>query len=168
MNEDLNCNLQKAEEEVAVLHELADYMVQKKFPKAKEHTDKVIALETEIMEWWALLLTGLLQFKMEEVTWNSCWRSDHLEEKKSKANMQLQICTYAAWVFNRAICWTALTMDSVFSLTAAFRPTYQLWGAGLTCLTVLTGIFEKKHPLLHEATNWTGQTCFRWGGKVGS
>ena len=54
MNKDINSNLQKADGEVAVLHELADYMVQKKFPKAKEHTDKVIALETEIMEWWAL------------------------------------------------------------------------------------------------------------------
>ena len=29
-------------------------MVQKKFRKAKEHTDKVVALETEIMECWAL------------------------------------------------------------------------------------------------------------------
>ena len=32
MNEDLNTNLQKAEGEVAILHELANYMVQKKFP----------------------------------------------------------------------------------------------------------------------------------------
>ena len=55
MNEDLNNNLQKAEGEVEVLHELADYMVQKNFPKAKEHTDEVIALETEIMDWWALI-----------------------------------------------------------------------------------------------------------------
>ena len=30
-------------------------MVQKKFPKAKEHTDEVVALETEIMECWALV-----------------------------------------------------------------------------------------------------------------
>ena len=36
MNEDLNSILQKAVEEVAVLHELADYMVQKMFPKAKD------------------------------------------------------------------------------------------------------------------------------------
>ena len=37
MNDDLNLNLQKAEGEVAVLHELADFMVQKKFPKANAH-----------------------------------------------------------------------------------------------------------------------------------
>ena len=55
MNDDLNLNLQKAEGEVAVLHELADFMVLKKFPKAKEHTDKVVSLETEIMERWALV-----------------------------------------------------------------------------------------------------------------
>ena len=55
MNDDLNLNLQKAEGEVAVLHELADFMVQKKFPKAKEHTDEVVSLETEIMECWALV-----------------------------------------------------------------------------------------------------------------
>ena len=40
---------------MAVLHELADFMVQKKFPKAKEHTDEVVALETEVMECWALV-----------------------------------------------------------------------------------------------------------------
>ena len=55
MNDDLNLNLQKAEGEVAVLHELADFMVQKKFPEAKEHTDEVVSLETEIMECWALV-----------------------------------------------------------------------------------------------------------------
>ena len=33
-------------------------MVQKKFPKAKEHTDKVIALDTEIMEWCNLVITN--------------------------------------------------------------------------------------------------------------
>ena len=54
-SEDLNLNLQKAEGEVAVLHELADFMLQKKFPKAKEHTDEVFPLETEIMECWALV-----------------------------------------------------------------------------------------------------------------
>ena len=35
MNDDLNLNLQKAEGEVAVLLELADFMVQKKFPRPK-------------------------------------------------------------------------------------------------------------------------------------
>ena len=58
MNEDFNTNLQKAEGEVAILHELADYMVQIKFPKAKEHTDEVIDTETEIMECWALVTTN--------------------------------------------------------------------------------------------------------------
>ena len=58
MNKDSNANLQMAEGEVAILHELADYTAQKKFPKAKEHTDEVIALETEIMECWALVTTN--------------------------------------------------------------------------------------------------------------
>ena len=58
MNDDLNLNLQKAEGEVAVLHELADFMVQKKFPKAKEHTEEVVSLEAEIMECWALVTTN--------------------------------------------------------------------------------------------------------------
>ena len=35
MNDDLNVNLQKAEGQVAVLHELADFMVQKKFQRLK-------------------------------------------------------------------------------------------------------------------------------------
>ena len=43
---------------MAILHELANYIVQKMFPKAKEHTDEVIALETEIMECWALVTTN--------------------------------------------------------------------------------------------------------------
>ena len=57
MNEDFNTNLQKADREVTILHKLAlaDNKVQKKFPKAKEHTDKVFVLETEIMGCWALV-----------------------------------------------------------------------------------------------------------------
>ena len=58
MYEYLNSNLQKAEWEIAVLHELADYIVQKKLSKAKEHAGEVIALGTENnrkMEWWRLV-----------------------------------------------------------------------------------------------------------------
>ena len=49
MKDDLNINLQKAGGEVAVLHELADLMVQKKFPKAKEGLFQV---------WISVLQTG--------------------------------------------------------------------------------------------------------------
>ena len=38
MNEDLGANLLKEKREVAMLHELADFMVKKKFQKAKEDT----------------------------------------------------------------------------------------------------------------------------------
>ena len=63
MNDDLNLNLQKAEGEVAVLHELADFMVQKKFPKAKEHKDEVVSLETEISYFWKVKLAEVQNSK---------------------------------------------------------------------------------------------------------
>ena len=52
MEESLNDNLTKCEGEVAILRQLADFMVQKKFTKAKEHIDEVKVLEKEVEEWW--------------------------------------------------------------------------------------------------------------------
>ena len=52
MEESLNENLMKCEGEVAILRQIADFMVQKKFTKAKDHLDEVQVLENEIEEWW--------------------------------------------------------------------------------------------------------------------
>ena len=52
MEEQLNDNLTKCEGEVAILRQLADFMVHKKFAKAKEHVDEVTVLEKEVEEWW--------------------------------------------------------------------------------------------------------------------
>ena len=52
MEESLNENLIKCEGEVAILRQITDFMVQKKFPKAKDHLDEVKVLEKEIEEWW--------------------------------------------------------------------------------------------------------------------
>ena len=41
-----------------------------------------------------------------------------------------------------------MTVNSAFNLTVPFRPPHWLGGAGLTCFSALTGIFEKKYPLL--------------------
>ena len=45
-------NLMKCEGEVAILWQIADFMVQKKIPKAKDHLDEVQVLEKEVEEWW--------------------------------------------------------------------------------------------------------------------
>ena len=37
---------------MAILRQIADFMVQKKFTKAKDHIDKVKVLEKEVEEWW--------------------------------------------------------------------------------------------------------------------
>ena len=48
MEESLNKNLMKCEGEVAILRQITDFMVQKKFAKAKDHLDEVKVLEKEI------------------------------------------------------------------------------------------------------------------------
>ena len=52
MEESLNDNLTKCEGKVAILRQLADFMLQKKFAKSKEHIDEVKVLENEVEEWW--------------------------------------------------------------------------------------------------------------------
>ena len=103
MNDNLNLNLNKAEGEVAVLHELADFMVQKKFPKAKEQSDEVVSLEAEIMECWAL------------VTTNAHKRAVTGAARNSKATMQLRICSSVGSACSRPTSLTALTVNSVCS-----------------------------------------------------
>ena len=51
MEESLNKNLMKFEGKVAILRQITDFMVQKKFAKAKDHLDEVQVLEKEIEEW---------------------------------------------------------------------------------------------------------------------
>ena len=45
MEDQWNDNLTKCEGEVAILRQLSDFMVQKKFAKAEEHIDEVKVLE---------------------------------------------------------------------------------------------------------------------------
>ena len=55
VEEQLNENLTKCEGEVAILRQLSDFMVQKKFAKAKEHLNEVTMLEKEVEEWWEII-----------------------------------------------------------------------------------------------------------------
>ena len=59
MEEQLNENLTNCEGEVAILRQLADFMEQKKFVKAKEHLDEVTVLEKELEEWWETIKADL-------------------------------------------------------------------------------------------------------------
>ena len=45
-------NLKKAENEVAVMGQIAEFLVQKKFEKAKDHQEEVAGLEVEVAAAW--------------------------------------------------------------------------------------------------------------------
>ena len=45
-------NLRKTENEVAVLGQITEFLVQKKFEKAKDHQDEVKELEEEVAASW--------------------------------------------------------------------------------------------------------------------
>ena len=153
MNEDLNINLQKEEGEVAILHELADFMVQKKFPKAKEHTGEVVALETEIMECWALVTANAHKRAVLGATRAAAapppinrphpyqdgggnvkligeLKPESLTHDSSAGDqleLLFSLCNYAGFMSSRPIYETALTETLVCSLTAAFRPPLLRW-----------------------------------------
>ena len=188
MNDDLNLNLQKAEGEVAVLHELADFMVQKKFPKAKEHTDEVVSLETEIMECWALVtanvhkraVTGAAraapppnnrpnqdgvgnmkligELKPDNLTHDSSAGDLHVWRKKfesyyAASNLQLyRLSVQQAHLLN------CLDRELSLQLDSSIQATTPVLGAGVTCLSIFTGIFEKKYPLLLRRKNFFSLT----------
>ena len=182
MNDDLNLNLQKAEGEVAVLHELADFMVQKKFPKAKEHTDEVVSLETEIMECWPhkRAVTGAAraapppknrpnqdgvgnmkligELKPDNLTHDSSagdlsvWRKK-FESYYAASNLQFcKLCVQQAHLLN------CLDRELSLQLDSSIQATTPVLGAGVTCLSILTGIFEKKYPLLLRRKNYFSMT----------
>ena len=184
MNEDLNLNLQK----VAVLHKLADFMVQKKFPKAKEHTDEVVSLETKIMECWALLtanahkraVTGAAQaapppnnrpnqdgggnmkligdLKPDDLTHDSSacdLRVWHKKFKSHYAASNLQLCRLSV---QQAHLLNCLDRELSLQLDSSIQATTPVLGAGVTCLSILTGLFEQKYPLLLRRKNFYSMT----------
>ena len=58
-NEIVAENLKKAENEVAVLDQIAEFLVQNKFEKAKDHQDKVKELEEEVAASWNRYQTNI-------------------------------------------------------------------------------------------------------------
>ena len=183
MNDDHNLNLQKVEGELAVLHELADFMVQKKFPKAKEHTDEVVSLEAEIMECWALVTTNahkravtgaartppqpnnrpnqdgvgnmklIGELKPDNLTHDSSAGDLRVWRKKFEsyyAALNLQLCRLSV---QQAHLLNCLDRELSLQLDSRIQATTPVLGAGVTCLSVLTGIFEKKYPLLLRRKN---------------
>ena len=183
MEEQLNNNLTKWEGEVAILRQLSDFMVQKKFARAKEHTAEVTVLEKELEEWWETItaaaqsrsvravaaiatppaaarrpptphvegtsymkLMGELRpetLQHDSTAGDLCvWRKK-FESYYTASNMYLsRLNVHWANLLN------CLDRELSLQLDSSIQATTLVTGNGMTCLSILTSIFEKKYLVL--------------------
>ena len=185
----LHENLMKYEGEVAILWQIADFIVQKKFPKAKDHTDEVKVQKKEVEEWWetttAAAHTRSLRAAAAVATHPAAARRPPLPHVETSGNMKLvgelkpenlqhdstagdlrvrrkkfeSYYTASNMHLSRlnvqqAHLLNCLDRELSLQLDSSIQATTPVMGNGVTCLSILTGIFEKKYPMLFQRKNF--------------
>ena len=185
----MNDNLTKCEGKVAILRQLVDFMVQKKFAKSKEHIDEVKVLEKKVEEWWEITtaaahtrsiraaaviatppaaarrpppphvegtghmkLVGALKPDnlQHDLTAGDLrvWRKK-FESYYTASNMHLRKLNV-----QQAHLLNCLGRELSLQLDSSIQATTPVMGNSVTCLSILTGIFEKKYPVLLRRKNF--------------
>ena len=102
------------------------------------------------------------ELKPENLTHNSSASDLRAWRKKFEsyyAASNLQLCRLSV---QQAHLLNCLDQDLSLQLNSSIQATTPVLGAGVTCLSILTGIFEKHYSaltqelLLNDATEWTG------------
>ena len=170
-------NLKKAENEVAVMGQIAEFLIQKKFEKAKDHQNKVAELEDEVAAALDKYQTNIHPRAAASASASpaATRRRPPVQDSQSMKLVsklkptlshdssagELRICCrkYKAYYHasnmqlarnqvQQAYLLNCLDSELYLHLTSSISATTPVLGAGNSCLNMLTNIFGQKYPLL--------------------
>ena len=171
-------NIRKAENEVAAMGMTPEFLVQKKYEKAKEHFKDVEALELEVAAAWDRYTTNIHNraavanataspaarrppppADLNTVKLRTELKPDTLSHDASAGELRIWCRKYEAYYHasnmqlasnaaQHAYLLNCLDSELYLLLTSAIAATTPVLGAGASCLTMLANLFRQKYPLL--------------------
>ena len=177
-NEIVTENIRKAENEVGAIGMISEFLVQKKYKKAKDHLHEVEELEVEVSASRDRYTTNIevraaaantpapsaarrppsaadsnsvklvTQLKPDTLSRDASAGELCIWCRKYEAYYQASNMQLARNQVQQAYLLNCLDSELYLRLTSAIAATMPVLGAGASCLTMLANIFCQKYPLL--------------------